>query len=56
MKIGLQVYVGGDAGGAESLTRIAKAVEEREFHTIWVPEHVLMFPEIESTEVIANLC
>ena len=49
MKIGLQVYVGGDAGGAESLTRIAKAVEEREFHTIWVPEHVLMFPEIEST-------
>ncbi len=29
MKIGLQVYVGGDAGRAESLTRIAKAVEER---------------------------
>ena len=48
MKVGLQVYVGGDAVGAEFLVRIAEAVEDRGFHSIWVPEHVLMFPEIES--------
>lgn len=48
MKVGLQLYVGGEAATPEFLGAAARAVEERGFAAIWLPEHVVLFPEINS--------
>lgn len=48
MKIGLQLYLGGEAGTPEFLAPAAKAIEERGFHEIWLAEHIVLFPELTS--------
>jgi probable F420-dependent oxidoreductase len=48
MKIGIQLYLGGDSADPEFLGQAARAVEEREFHSLWLPEHVVLTPEIRS--------
>lgn len=48
MKIGVQVYLGGEAANPAFLSAIARAAEERGFHSLWLPEHVVMPPEFDS--------
>lgn len=48
MKIGLQLYLGGEAGTPDFLAPAAKAIEERGFHEIWLAEHIVLFPELTS--------
>ncbi len=48
MKIGIQLYLGGSSANPEFLGQAAEAVEERGFHSLWLPEHVVLTPEIES--------
>ena len=48
MKIGLQLYLGGEAGTPAFLAAAAKAIEERGFHEIWLAEHIVLFPELTS--------
>ena len=46
MKIGLQLYLGGEAASPEFLDRVAPAIEERGFHEIWLAEHIILPPDI----------
>tara|TARA_R110002167_G_scaffold30754_3_gene101593 strand:- start:295 stop:1173 length:879 start_codon:yes stop_codon:yes gene_type:complete len=48
MKVGLQLYLGGESGSPEFVSAAAKAIEERGFHEIWLAEHIVLFPKIES--------
>jgi len=48
MKIGVQVYLGGDAANPAFLAAVARAAEERGFHSLWLPEHVVMPPTFRS--------
>jgi len=48
MKIGLQIYIGGEAATPEFFAATAQAVEAGGFHSIWAPEHVVLFPTMES--------
>ena len=48
MKIGLQTYLGGESAEPEFLGRAAQAIEAGGFHSIWAPEHVVLFPELLS--------
>ncbi|MEW6269466.1 MAG: LLM class F420-dependent oxidoreductase [Thermodesulfobacteriota bacterium] len=51
MKVGLFLPVvgGRDAGGLrEFLTAAARAADEAGFHSLWFPEHVVLFDEFES--------
>jgi probable F420-dependent oxidoreductase len=48
MKIGLQLYLGGEAASPEFLDRVAPAIEERGFHEIWLAEHIILPQEIGS--------
>ena len=47
MKIGIQSAFNGATPPA-LMARLARVVEEREFHSLWVPEHVLFFREYAS--------
>lgn len=48
MKIGMQAYLGGASATPEFMAKAAAVVEERGFHSFWMPEHVVLFPEINS--------
>lgn len=48
MKIGLQLYLGGESAAPEFLAPAARAIEERGFHEVWLAEHIVLFPEIAS--------
>jgi probable F420-dependent oxidoreductase len=48
MKIGLQLYLGGEAASTAFLRRAAPAIEERGFHGIWLAEHIILPAEIKS--------
>ncbi len=48
MKIGLQLYLGGEAASHEFLSRAAPAIEAAGFHEIWLAEHIVLFPVIAS--------
>ncbi len=48
MKIGLQLYLGGDSARPEFLAPATRAIEERGFHQVWLAEHIVLFPEIRS--------
>jgi probable F420-dependent oxidoreductase len=48
MKIGLQLYLGGESSTPDFLGPAAKAIEERGFHEIWLAEHIVLFPELKS--------
>jgi probable F420-dependent oxidoreductase len=48
MKIGLQLYLGGESASPDFLDRAVPAIEACGFHEIWLAEHILLFPEIKS--------
>jgi len=48
MKIGVQVYLGGDSANPEMLKAVAQAAEGRGFHSLWLPEHAVLPPKIAS--------
>lgn len=48
MKIGVQLYLGGAAANPAHLSALARGVEERGFHSLWLPEHVVLPPEVGS--------
>ncbi|MBM3489100.1 MAG: LLM class F420-dependent oxidoreductase [Alphaproteobacteria bacterium] len=48
MKIGIQIYLGGAGAEPEFQARAAAAAEARGFHSLWVPEHVVLFPSFAS--------
>ncbi len=48
MKIGLQLYLGGESAGPDFLDRAVPAIEACGFHEIWLAEHILLFPDIKS--------
>jgi probable F420-dependent oxidoreductase len=48
MKIGLQLYLGGEAASPEFLDRVAPAIDDRGFHEIWLAEHIILPPNITS--------
>ncbi|HZD26619.1 MAG TPA: LLM class F420-dependent oxidoreductase [Alphaproteobacteria bacterium] len=48
MQIGLQIYFGGESANPEFISKAAAAVEERGFHEIWLAEHIVLPPQIES--------
>ena len=45
MRIGIQVAFGGPAADPDHIRETARRAEERDFHSIWIPEHVVMFEE-----------
>lgn len=47
MKVGI-FFFHNERSAPEFVAQTARAVEERGFHAIWIPEHVLLFPEYES--------
>ena len=47
MKIGVQTGFSG-ATPPELIAEYGKIVEERGFHSVWVPEHVVFFPDYAS--------
>jgi probable F420-dependent oxidoreductase len=48
MKIGVQVYLGGESANPEMLTAVAQAAEAGGFHSLWLPEHAVLPPTIAS--------
>ena len=48
MKIGLQGVFAGPAAGAEHMSKTARMVEDSGFHSLWMPEHVLLFEDYDS--------
>jgi probable F420-dependent oxidoreductase len=48
MKIGLAAALTSPSATPEYLATLAKASEERGFHSLWVPEHVVLFDEYAS--------
>lgn len=48
MKIGLQGVFAGPAAGAEHMAKTARLVEDAGFHSLWLPEHVLLFDDYDS--------
>lgn len=48
MKIGIQLYLGGEASSPDFLAPVATAIEERGFHEIWLAEHIVLPPKIDS--------
>jgi probable F420-dependent oxidoreductase len=48
MKIGVQVYLGGEAANPDMLAAVARAAEAGGFHSFWLPEHVVLPPKIAS--------
>ena len=48
MKIGLQGVFAGPAAGAEHMSKTARMVEDAGFHSLWMPEHVLLFEDYDS--------
>jgi probable F420-dependent oxidoreductase len=48
MKVGLQLYLGGESSAPEFLSPAARAIEERGFHEIWLAEHIVLPPQITS--------
>lgn len=48
MKIGLQGVFAGQSATAAHMIRTAKLVEDAGFHSIWMPEHVLLFEDYDS--------
>jgi len=48
MRIGLQLYLGGEAATPEFLSVVAPAIEQRGFHEIWLAEHIALPPVIGS--------
>ena len=47
MKIGVQTALN-QATPPEHVAELARIIEERGFHSVWVPEHVVFFPEYAS--------
>ena len=48
MDIGIQIYLGGASANPDFLGRAAQAIEERGFHSLWLPENVVLTPEIRT--------
>ncbi len=48
MKIGLQSLFAGPDATAAHLSKTAKMAEDAGFHSMWMPEHVLLFEEYDS--------
>ena len=48
MKIGLQGVFAGQSATAAHMIRTARLVEDAGFHSIWMPEHVLLFQDYDS--------
>jgi probable F420-dependent oxidoreductase len=48
MKIGLYAPLAGSRIEAESLALLGSAAEERGFHSLWVPDHTVLFDDSES--------
>ena len=48
MDVGVFVPLGNGNATPEILRAVGRSVEERGFESIWVPEHVVLFPEYES--------
>jgi probable F420-dependent oxidoreductase len=48
VKIGLAAALSSPSATPEYLTTLATAAEERNFHSLWVPEHVVLFDEYAS--------
>jgi probable F420-dependent oxidoreductase len=48
MKIGLIALLGNPNATPDYIHAVARAVEERGFHSIWVPEHVVLFDDYRS--------
>ncbi len=48
MKIGLQSIFAGPAATAAHLIKTARLVEDAGFHSLWLPEHVLLFENYDS--------
>ncbi len=48
MKIGLQGVFAGQSATAAHMIKTAKLVEDAGFHSIWMPEHVLLFEDYDS--------
>jgi probable F420-dependent oxidoreductase len=48
MKIGLQIYLAGEAAAPAFLAAMAGGLEERGFHGVWLAEHVILPPVIAS--------
>jgi probable F420-dependent oxidoreductase len=48
MKIGLQGIFAGPSATAAHMTKTARLVEDAGFHTLWMPEHVLLFEDYDS--------
>ncbi len=53
MDIGL--FPGGGFNDAPGLSQLGAAVEERGFHSLWFPEHVVLFDEIDSVSPFTGL-
>ena len=49
MKVGLQLYLGGESASPDFLGPAARAIEARGFHEVWLAEHIVLFPELTST-------
>lgn len=48
MKIGLQGFFAGQAASAAHMAKTARLVEDANFHSLWMPEHVLLFEDYDS--------
>lgn len=48
MQIGLQLFIAGEAASSGFLRRVAPLLEVYGFHEIWLPEHIILFPQLTS--------
>jgi len=49
MDVGVFVPLGNGNASPEIMRAVGTSVEERGFESIWVPEHVVLFDEYESS-------
>ncbi len=48
MKVGLMPLFGGTTSDPEYVARMAKGMEDRGFHSAWLPDHIVLPTEIKS--------
>ena len=49
MKVGVMAQFGGETSAPDYVARMARGLEERGFHSVWAPDHVLVPKVIESS-------